>query len=156
MLLDHIPRRLGIQSHLGSGGLSSSFIYIAIVSISSASIHASRTFQAGRRLDQCQHHGILRAGDGQGPESGPMQRVIAIASEYCTHDTTALYADLKVLWKSQVMLQSIIDCEAYGCGRDHFDVIETQAGKERSRTLLLNDHAQALHCRSYLLPLLLL
>ncbi len=68
------------------------------------------------------------------------------SSECCTPDATALYMDLEVLRKSQVMLQSIIDGEAYCCGRDHFDVIEAKASKERSRTLLLDDHAQALHC----------
>ena len=76
--------------------------------------------------------------------SGPMQQ--SAASECCTPGATALYMDLEVLRKSQVMLQSIIDGEAYRCGGDNFDVIEAQASKERSRTLLLNDHAQALHC----------
>ena len=62
---------------------------------------------------------------------------------------------LEVLWKAQVLLQSVIDCEAYRSGWDDFDVIQAQASKERSGALLLDDHAQALQCRPYLLPFLL-
>ena len=63
---------------------------------------------------------------------------------------------LQMLWKAQVLLQGIIDCEAYRSGGDNFDVIQAQASKQSSEALLLDNQTQALHCGAYLLSFLFL
>ena len=63
---------------------------------------------------------------------------------------------LQMLWKAQILLQGIIDCEAYRSGGDNFDVVQAQASKQSSEALLLDDQAQALQCGAYLLSFLFL
>ena len=62
---------------------------------------------------------------------------------------------LQVLWKAQVLLQGIIDCEAYCSGWHNFDVVQAQASKKGSEALLPDNHAQTLQSGPYLLSLLL-
>ncbi len=63
---------------------------------------------------------------------------------------------LQMLWKAQVLLQGIIDCEAYCSGWDNFDVIQAQACEKSSGSLLPDNHAQTLQRGAYLLAFLLL
>lgn len=60
-----------------------------------------------------------------------------------------------MLWKAQILLQGIIDCEAYCRGWDNFDVVQAQASKQSSEALLLDYHPQTLQCGTYLLSFLL-
>ena len=141
MLLTHVPRLRAFEVIWAVSARSSESINVA-VSVSHL-LNFMRSPIVGRQT--CWPMAAPWHLDGLSFKlSGPMQQTAA--SECCTPDATALYMDLEVLRKSQVMLQGIIDGEAYCCGGDHFDVIEAKASKERSRTLLLDDHAQALHC----------